>query len=215
MRANLYRKKIDKKIYAAVFFAALLYICFLFFERVYPNYIARVDIYMDNAANAAINSALAQTMKKESFENFGNSESDSDGKITLVEGDTYAMNLFKAKYTENLYKIVNETEPGYVVMPLGSLLKNEIFSGMGPMIRIKTQINGIIKCDFADSFESCGINQVRHKIYLDVSVNFCAVSAAMNRSRTVKTTVPVSETIISGTVPKYYGAAGAIYGERE
>lgn len=189
-------------------------LCGLFFKRIYPNYIARIDIFMDNTATEIINAALYDTLAEEyQFERI---LYDADGRAVSIETDSGELNLFKAKYTEMLYKAIKQRETGYIFIPLGSLLSREIFSGMGPRIKIKTEINGTVKADFKESFTSCGINQVKQKIFLDATICFTAVSATMYRSKSVNTTVPVTETVISGVVPNWYGAGStAIYGSDE
>lgn len=208
MRIGIYsiRGKFKARIALALICAFFLSVIYLFFERVYPNYINRVDIYMENTATALINSALSEAMRSTDASDFEIINTDTDGNITSVESNTYEMNLFKARYTDILLEKIKDNPPGYVIMPLGSLSGKEIFSGIGPRIKIKTEINGMVKTDFCENFVSCGINQVKHKIFIDVSVRFSAISATMHRSRTIKTTIPVSETVISGVVPKYYGS---------
>lgn len=208
MRLKMYKKRTKKRIVLSVMLVFAMLSVYLFFERVYPNYISRVDIYMENEGTKLINSALldANTGKR----NFEKISVDNSGHVTAIEADTYQMNLFKAEFTQKLYEKVQDTEPGFVVMPLGSLLREEMFSGIGPKIRIKTEINGVVKSNFKENFVSCGINQVKHKIYLEISVSFYAVSAFMHRSKTVSAEIPVSETVIAGTVPYYYGNGAVI-----
>ena len=115
------------------------------------------------------------------------------------------MNAFKAELTKKLQDNINNLPDGYIMIPLGSLSNKEIFSGLGPKIKIKIIPNGIVKTDFSEEFVSCGINQVKHRISLDVSVKISVISATMYKTQEVNTSVPVSETIISGVVPNYYG----------
>ncbi|MBQ3463790.1 MAG: hypothetical protein IJH36_11955, partial [Clostridia bacterium] len=59
-------------------------------------------------------------------------------------------------------------------------------------------------------FTSAGINQVYHKIYLDVSIEMSYMGIMIADTRTVKTTALVSETVIVGDTPQYYGSSGEI-----
>lgn len=212
MRMNLYKKKIKKKIIFWAVVAAVILICGLFFERIYPNYIARVDMCLENIANEIMNEALLNTL--DGGYDFEKITKNGEDKIT--ESDTVEMNLFKAKYTQELYKIMKEKECEYISIPLGSLSNKAIFSGLGPDLRIKTKMFGTVKTDFKDGFVSCGINSVKHKIYLETTISCRTVSAAMSRKKTVTVSVPMTETLITGDVPNYYGAnTAAIYAKGE
>lgn len=202
---NRYKKRglINKFMFCFVCFILLTFI-YLFFERIYPNYISRVEIYANNLATSTINKTLSEVLQTK-YSEFVNISADKNGTVTSVEANTLSMNTFKADFIDTLQKRINELPDGSISIPLGSLSNKEIFSGFGPKIKIKTVPNGIVRADFSEEFVSCGINQVKHKIFLDVSVTITLASAAMYKTQTVHTAVPISETIIGGTVPNYYG----------
>lgn len=214
MRVSLYKRKLKKKLIFWAIAAAITLMCALFLERIYPNYVERVSICMENAANQIINEAVLNTVR--SGFDFERITTDGDKNSCAVSGDTEKMNLFKAKYTEELYSLIEKRGCEYVYVPLGSLSRHAVFSGWGPKIKIKTVINGVVKTDIKDSFEPCGINFVKHKIYLETAVSFSSISAAMTGRKSVTAEIPLAETVISGNVPNYYGTGGAaIYAAEE
>lgn len=217
MRLGLYKRMpvfisagkknyIKRKLFICIFIIISLLFAYLFFERVYPNYISRVEMYASNLATSTINSTLSQIIKKDyEDKDFVKIKTNNSGAVTSVEANTIQMNAFKTDLIDELQKNINNLPDGYITIPIGSLLKKEIFSGLGPRMKIKTVPNGMVKADFSEEFISCGINQVKHKIFLEVSVKISVISAAMHKSQMVKTSVPISETVISGVVPNYYG----------
>ena len=76
---------------------------------------------------------------------------------------------------------------------------------MGYRIPVKVSLDGVTKTDFDEEFIHAGINQVKNRIYIIVTARISIVSSFMTISETVSTEVPVSETIIVGEVPEYYG----------
>ena len=60
--------------------------------------------------------------------------------------------------------------------------------------------------EFSDEFCSAGINQTRHRLMINVTVNAVLHSAFEVKEKTVSTDIPIAETVISGDVP------GLIYG---
>lgn len=216
MRMGLYKKRIVgifglKKIILLIFLSVTMFFLWLFCERIYPNYISRIEIYAENLAVSAINSTLAETLQNfETDKYFSNVGLDNDGTISSIEENTGRINLFKAEYVKLLQEKINNLPKGYITIPLGSLFEKEFLSGFGPEIKIKTAPYGVVRADFEEEFTACGINQVKHKIFLNVNVKITMVSATMRKSKNVNETVPISETVISGTVPKYYGSGTGI-----
>jgi sporulation protein YunB len=63
---------------------------------------------------------------------------------------------------------------------------------------------GTVRVKIIDNFESAGINQTRHSIYLSFDTNVRIVIPTKSGDALVATQVPLAETIIVGTVPTTY-----------
>lgn len=135
-----------------------------------------------------------------------------DGKITSVSADTIEINRLKTRLSKSIQEYAENGEESTVYIPIGSLTNFEVLQGFGYRIPVNISTDGFAKIDFDDEFESCGINQVKHKIFMLVSVQVSVVSSVFSRSETVTTEVPVAETVITGTVPTYYGDNMSILG---
>jgi len=218
MRAGLYKKtpvifsgrmrnKFKKVLIFSLAFFTVITGAYTFFERIYPNYIARAEAYAKNVALKTINQSIYEALDTYKFENsFSKKLTDESGKITSIELETIKTNKFKADITAILQKNIDNLSEGYIGIPFGSLSNKEIFSGLGPDIKVKISPVGIAKVDFAEEFISCGINSVKHRISLNIAVDITLVSATMRKNTTVTSQVPIAETIINGTVPYYYGS---------
>ena len=77
---------------------------------------------------------------------------------------------------------------------------------MGPKIPIKLHPITVISTDFKESFSSSGINQVRHSISVMVDIKMAYSGYMFNSSEKISISVPVTNTVIIGEVPQYYGA---------
>ena len=66
-----------------------------------------------------------------------------------------------------------------------------------------------------DQFEQAGINQTRHRIYLQVNSPIRMAVPLIGKEINVVTTIPMAETIIVGEVPDTYvnfnGSADSLY----
>lgn len=137
---------------------------------------------------------------------------DNEGKITSVNSDTIEMNRLKTKLSKSIQEQAKATEQSLIYIPIGSLTNIAVLQGVGYRIPVKVSTDGFAKIDFGDEFVSCGINQVKHKIFMTVSVRVSVISSVFTKTETVTTQIPVAETVLSGTVPNYYGANMSILG---
>ena len=107
-------------------------------------------------------------------------------------------------FSENIDSHKSDT----VYVPLGSCSNLYFLAGLGPNVPIRIYPVSIVNADFKESFDSVGINQVKHKLYLDVSMKMSFVGMMFAQSDTVETSVLLNETIIVGDTPTYYGNGG-------
>jgi sporulation protein YunB len=61
---------------------------------------------------------------------------------------------------------------------------------------------GTVQVDTTEAFESAGINQTRHRIVFQISAQVRIVQPMLSTDITVKTDVPIAETIVIGNVPQ-------------
>ena len=73
---------------------------------------------------------------------------------------------------------------------------------MGPKITVKMQQVGNITTSYESEFESAGINQTRHKIYLNLTTTMRVVVPFNSKEVEVTCQIPVSDTIIVGKIPE-------------
>ena len=60
---------------------------------------------------------------------------------------------------------------------------------------------GNITSTYESIFESAGINQTRHKIYLNVSMKMRVVIPLNSKEVEISCQIPISETIVVGKIP--------------
>lgn len=190
-----------------VFPLILIFVFVLFFfSRLEPVFGSRSEAYATNMATQIMNESVQEVFTSEqiSYSDLVVLKENSSGDISAVEADTVKMNQLKAEITTAVQAKIDGSATGEVKLPLGAMLGSELFSGLGPWINVKVAPVSIAVLDFTDSFESVGINQVKHRVCLNANVTVSMICASMHRSQTVTTTIPVAETVIVGNVPNYY-----------
>jgi len=208
---NIFRNK-------PVLFVILLIIAV--FTMVFFGILSRFKpVFIEKASHSAkvhaidiINKSTDSVFSEISSKDFVIINQDNNGKITSISADTIEINRFKAKLSKSIQEQTKCVGESLVHIPIGSLTDFAVLQGVGYRIPVKISADGFAKIDFDDEFVSCGINQVKHKIFMTVSVRVSVISSVFTKTETVTTQIPVAETVISGTVPNYYGDNMSILG---
>ena len=93
---------------------------------------------------------------------------------------------------------------GAALVPLGAALGLTLLAGSGPRIPISIVPVGSVQTDFETEFEACGINQTRHKVYLQLSASIRIVIPTGAKTTNVTANMLVAESIIVGKVPESF-----------
>lgn len=91
-----------------------------------------------------------------------------------------------------------------IPVPLGALTGIEAFAGLGPSIHFRIIPVSSVSCGFSSSFESVGINQTKHSIYLNVIADISIVMPSRTENFAVVTDILVGESVIVGAIPDTY-----------
>lgn len=129
-------------------------------------------------------------------------EKDNEGNITMIRADTIKLNSLASKVSLESQKELKKIGSIGIKFPIGYISKNNILSYLGPSVTVKMEPIGIVKTNYISEFESVGINQTRHKIYLEVETELKVIVPTKSDEVQIKNTIPIAETIIVGKVPQ-------------
>lgn len=193
-------------IFFTLFF--LVFLIWLIFTKLQPSFIEYAKVYSNNIANEVVNSAVDDVFVKEEYQSLAKIMENSSENIKAIETDTAKINRLKSAIIQSMQKNIDSHKSDTVYVPLGSCSNLYFLAGLGPKVPIRIYPVSIVNADFKESFDSVGINQVKHKLYLDVSIKMSFVGMMFAQSDTVETSVLLNETIIVGDTPTYYGNGG-------
>ena len=193
-------------IFFTLFF--LIFLIWLIFTKLQPSFIEYAKVYSNNIANEVVNSAVDDVFVKEEYQSLAKIMENSSENIKAIETDTAKINRLKSAIIKSMQKNIDSHKSDTVYVPLGSCSNLYFLAGLGPKVPIRIYPVSIVNADFKESFDSVGINQVKHKLYLDVSMKMSFVGMMFAQSDTVETSVLLNETIIVGDTPTYYGNGG-------
>ena len=193
-------------IFFTLFF--LIFLIWLIFTKLQPSFIEYAKVYSNNIANEVVNSAVDDVFVKEEYQSLAKIMENSSENIKAIETDTAKVNRLKSAIIQSMQKNIDSHKSDTAYVPLGSCSNLYFLAGLGPKVPIRIYPVSIVNADFKESFDSVGINQVKHKLYLDVSMKMSFVGMMFAQSDTVETSVLLNETIIVGDTPTYYGNGG-------
>lgn len=210
MRLGLSRTKNRSLKGVGIFFTLffLIFLIWLIFTKLQPSFIEYAKVYSNNIANEVVNSAVDDVFVKEEYQSLAKIMENSSENIKAIETDTAKINRLKSAIMQSMQKNIDSHKSDTVYVPLGSCSNLYFLAGLGPKVPIRIYPVSIVNADFKESFDSVGINQVKHKLYLDVSMKMSFVGMMFAQSDTVETSVLLNETIIVGDTPTYYGNGG-------
>ena len=193
-------------IFFTLFF--LIFLIWLIFTKLQPSFIEYAKVYSNNIANEVVNSAVDDVFVKEEYQSLAKIMENSSENIKAIETDTAKINRLKSAIIQSMQKNIDSHKSDTVYVPLGSCSNLYFLAGLGPKVPIRIYPVSIVNADFKESFDSVGLNQVKHKLYLDVSMKMSFVGMMFAQADTVETSVLLNETIIVGDTPTYYGNGG-------
>ena len=193
-------------IFFTLFF--LIFLIWLVFTKLQPSFIEYAKVYSNNIANEVVNSAVDDVFVEEEYQSLAKIMENSSESIKAIETDTAKINRLKSAIIQSMQKNIDSHKSDTVYVPLGSCSNLYFLAGLGPKVPIRIYPVSIVNADFKESFDSVGINQVKHKLYLGVSMKMSFVGMMFAQADTVETSVLLNETIIVGDTPTYYVNGG-------
>lgn len=200
-----------KKAFAffAIFFIIFSISYFYFIYQVSPTIKTLSDTRAKAIALKATNEAVMERIEKIEYENLIKVTTNTTGMITALNADVIEMNKLSTEITTDIQKKLLTMEDTDIQIPLGRFFGLSVFSGYGPRITVKAIPTGNVSVDFKTEFKSEGINQTRHRIYLEIKTSVRMVAPFISDVVPFETNMTVAETVVVGDIPdSYYNLEG-------
>ena len=137
------------------------------------------------------------------FDYFITLEKDGEGNVTAISSDMTHINTLS---TEILNSVIKSTDNGIIKIniPAGNLSGLNLLLNKGPDIQVDIIMLTSSRVDFRNEMVSCGINQAKYQLILEVTVDIDILVPWGTESATTVTEVIVADTVIVGKVPNTY-----------
>lgn len=206
------KKKKTKKLYIFLAMFLMLIICFSFFLNgvVYPVVIEYAEAKVNNMTVNAVNRAIISVFgENTSYSDFVTINTDSQGNVQYIEANALNINKIAQQTAEKSRIELDAIGEEVLRIPVGSLTGSPLFTGYGPVISVKILTAGSVICRFKSQFTGAGINQTRHRIYIEVNANMDIVLPSSRKNIESKVEIFIAEAIIAGKVPDAFLNIGA------
>ncbi|MBQ3928751.1 MAG: sporulation protein YunB [Clostridia bacterium] len=196
------RRHTPKKIFIAVLL--ILTSTLIFFEiRLKPIVSSVAQTYAQSLATGLINESVAVVLKEMDIneQELDIISRSDDGSIHSISSNTVLTNQLKSAVTLKVQEAILNVRGYRLDIPLGTIIGSELLSGRGPSVPVYVSLSGTVDSDFTSHFESGGLNQTVHTLSINVNAHLTIVMPLASSTAEVKTSVPVSENVIVGSVP--------------
>lgn len=161
------------------------------------------------ATEAMQQAVLDKITGQVSYNNLIQPGSSEGGQVVFMQADALGISRLQAAAQLAIQERLARLQGKTYYLPLGQILGLKLLAAYGPPVPLRFVPMGAVKVNVGDTFESAGINQTRHRIYLQAESEVQVVAPFSREKVQVATTIPVAEAIIVGPVPQTYVSLGS------
>ncbi|MBQ8292003.1 MAG: sporulation protein YunB [Clostridia bacterium] len=201
------RRFLKRRVFYVLFSTVLLTVfLFMYFQRNVTRVLISIsEATMRASTTIAVNDAVYYTLSDEMrYEDLVNISRNEAGDIIAVSTNPLKINKIARDTASISQSNLKNLSLNGIPIPLGALTGIEAFAGLGPSIHFRIIPVSSVSCDFTSTFESVGINQTKHSIYLNVIADISIVMPSRTENFAVLTEILVGESVIVGAIPDTY-----------
>ena len=201
---NVGKLRLKHKVFA---FFMLIGISFYLYLRYIatPIVVANTESQISSYATRSINYAIADTMNQNvSYGDLITVVKDDSNNVSFIEANSVRINILSKSMSRVVMSNFLEFAKLPIKISLGAFTGIAVLTGSGPKIAYSVNPFGEVHSSFESVFESAGINQTYHKIYLTVSLKINVVLPFRKLIVNSASEVLLCESLIVGKIPDVY-----------
>lgn len=201
------KKKKLKFFYKIIIFLTLVILFAIFFILfvVNPIVISVVESKVNSYATIAVNNAALTVFDYNlDYDDLIDIRRDANDNITYLAVNSIKINRLALETVKLSQIYIDGLENKKVGVPLGTLSGLAFLSGTGNEIEFRIVPIGAVKASYKSVFESAGINQTRHNIFIEIVADIKIILPMQNSIIQTVINIYVAESIIVGKIPDVY-----------
>ncbi len=200
------RKRKKRLLYVLIGIALTAVVLFFYFQRNVTRVLISISEATMRASTAiAVNDAvyytLSDTMR---YDDLVTVTRNDTGDIVAISANSLKINKIARDTASISQSNLKNLSLNGIPVPLGALTGIEAFAGLGPSIHFRIIPVSSVSCGFSSSFESVGINQTKHSIYVNVVADISIVMPSSTENCAVATDILIGESVVVGAIPDTY-----------
>lgn len=212
------RRKIVQKIIAiftAMVIVALAIALWVYWKSMTPTILDIAQVQVKAQTTQAVNEAVLSVLQGVDYADFVTVEKNSQNEVVLITANSNSVNQLARNASIVTQGKINTLFQQAISIPLGTLSGIPLLSQLGPDVNIVIDPVGTVQCSFVSHFETAGINQTLHRIYLNVSSTVDVIIPSSHQVVQIETPILVCETVIVGKVPDTFLQGGLLLGQSQ
>ena len=157
-------------------------------------------------SNRIINQSVLKVLKKldYNYDDLAKINYAENGDVKAISTNSYNINRVKTKSMLEIQRKLDKEKYYNFTLPIGAFTQLTMLNNSGPDVTINFKLTGSVNCKIKNKFESAGINQTIHRIYLVVIAKIIVMSPTYTNEKVYKTNYEVAQTVIIGNIPTTY-----------
>ena len=155
----------------------------------------------------ALNNAYQSTVEQMTslgYSDFVSIKYNAAGEINLISVDMLKVNNVMSYISTVVLDEMQAIAVNGVDVPLGAFSGIMLLGDNGSDVKVEVETVGIAECSFRSDFETVGINQVRHTLYIDIVATANVVLPLYAKDVFCESSLLLCENVIVGDVPEFY-----------
>lgn len=208
------RKPINKKrrFYIKIFLIMLLiilmgYNCYIYInKRVIPILFAITEKKIQTKATLIINRAVKEVIQENNItaDQLVTYHYNEKGELQSCGVNTIKINEFSAYVIDKITEDMERLRLDKIFIPLGNIINKSAFANFGPEISIDVIPVGSILINYDREFQSAGINQVNHRVWLNIKTNLQVVIPMITKEVSISQQVMLVDRVLNGGNPNSF-----------
>ncbi len=129
---------------------------------------------------------------------------DDDGNVTFLTLQTVTLNMIARRFYQVAQVYLDKMGKTGVDVSVGTFTGIPILNGVGPKVNLKLVSIGAMTSEFKSNFDSAGINQTHHSIFVRLFASVSVILPAFSKTIDSVTEVLIAESVIVGKIPQVF-----------
>lgn len=209
------RRKVVKKIVAVICVLIIIAVAialWVYWKSMTPTILDIAESRLTSETIRMINEAVSVSLSDCKYQDLITVEKNENGEVALISANSSTANILARKTANLTQSKINELSSFDVNIPLGTLSGVPLLSEKGPKVNIEVTPIGTVTCSFVSTFETAGINQTLHRIYINVDATIDIIIPSSRKTVQSSTPILLCESVIVGSVPQTFLQGGLVLG---